>query len=63
MALRANSPAKQGSPQKTLTVLARSGNLLIARAAFAKAVELYPDQAIDLRDRSRVIARYAGRKD
>jgi len=39
-------------------VLARAGNLLIARAAFRKAVELYPDQAIGLRDRARVIERY-----
>jgi hypothetical protein len=30
--------------------LALAGNLLIARAASANAVELYPDQAIDLWD-------------
>jgi hypothetical protein len=35
-------------------ILALSGDLPIARAAFQKAVELYPDQAIDLRDRARV---------
>ena len=38
-------------------VLARAGNLLIARAAFDRAASLYPRDLIQLRQRARIIER------
>lgn len=44
-------------------VLARSTNLLIGRAAFEKAVELYPKDIIHLRHGARVIERKEAAQD
>jgi hypothetical protein len=55
-------PFKVVRTNGTDEVLARAGNLLVGRAAFEKAVTLYPQDRIELRHLARIIERNAAER-